>query len=190
MPESNPRSIFEATSDLRWPGWFLSSSSQLKLLYEVLLNYWSWLLSKADLTSEYLLHEHFQVKRPLIKYWRHLTIKGKTSNMKSESDDVELQQKSSKLSPSQPGPLVHFPFHSAINSQCLPHWTKRPGSQIKCLLRNWKLSILLASLEKNILTPLTPPTPPGLRLPGLFTSPPPPLVIRKQKGGGTSILIP
>ena len=49
---------------------------------------------------------------------------------------------------------------------------------------------LLASLEKNILTPLTPPTPPGLRLPGLFTSPPPPLVIRKQKGGGTSILIP
>ena len=35
----------------------------------ILLNYWSWLLSKADLTSEYLLHEHFQVKRPLIKYY-------------------------------------------------------------------------------------------------------------------------
>ena len=81
--------------------------------------------------------------------------------MKSESDDVELQQKSSKLSPSQPGPLVHFPFHSAINSQCLLHWTKRPGCQIKCWLQNWKYSILLASLEKNVSTPLTPPTPPG-----------------------------
>ena len=136
------------------------------------------------------LHEHFQVKRPLIKYWGHLTIKGKTSNMKSESDDVELQQKSSKLSPSQPGPLVHFPFHSAINSQCLPHWTKRPGSQIKCLLRNWKLSIPPGFSGEKYLDPLTPPTPPGLRLPGLFTSPPPPFVIRKQMGGGTSILSP
>ena len=28
------------------------------------------------------LHEHFQVKRPLIKYWRHPIIKDKTSNRK------------------------------------------------------------------------------------------------------------
>ena len=34
----------------------------------MLLNYTSWLLSKAVFTSEYLLHEHFQVKRPLTTY--------------------------------------------------------------------------------------------------------------------------
>ena len=33
----------------------------------MLLNYMSWLLSKAVFTSEYLLHEHFQVKRPLVR---------------------------------------------------------------------------------------------------------------------------
>ena len=48
---------------------------------------------------------------------------------------------------------------------------------------------LLASLKKNVSTPLTPP-PPRAPPAGLFTSPPPPLVIRKQQGGGTSNLVP
>ena len=41
------------------------------------------------------------------------------------------------LSPCQPGPLFHFPFHSAISFQCWFHSANCPGRQIKCFLQRW-----------------------------------------------------
>ena len=50
---------------LKWNCFDCASSSCR--LHKLLLNYCLGCFSKADLTSEYLLHEHFQVKRPLIR---------------------------------------------------------------------------------------------------------------------------
>ena len=134
-------------------------------------------LKRLCLHLLFILHEHFQVKRPLIKYWRYPTIKDKTSNRKSESDDVDTIQISPKLSSYHPGPLEHFPFHQlSAASACFTE----QNVLVAKLNVDWKLGniqSLLASLKKNISTPLTPP-PPRAPPAGLFTSPTPPLVIR------------
>ena len=49
--------------------YYLSFLYKLFVFVFLLLNCWSSLLSKDDFTSEYLSAEHFQVKRPLIKYF-------------------------------------------------------------------------------------------------------------------------
>ena len=117
----------------------------------VLLNCCLDCFSKAILHLNILLHEHFQVKRPLIKYWRYPTIKDKTSNRKSESDDVDTIQISPKLSSYHPGPLEHFPFHQlSAASACFTE----QNVLVAKLNAGWKVERIqsfLASLKKNLI---------------------------------------
>ena len=58
-------------------------------------------------------------------------------------------------------PTWTLSLSSTINCQCLLHWTKRPGSQIKCWLKAWKYSIPPGLFEEKYLDPPHSSTPPG-----------------------------